>query len=60
MIFSGEKGTEVCLANTEKSEKVLGLTWSLEKDVFEFKSKVIIKTKDATKQYMASSGNLVT
>ena len=50
-IFSGGKGTEVCLANTEESEKVLGLTWSLEKDVFEFKSKVLIKTKVSTKQY---------
>ena len=50
-IFSGGKGTEVCLANTEESEKVLELTWSLEKDVFEFKSKVVIKTKVSTKQY---------
>ena len=50
-IFSGRKGTKVCLADTKESEKVLGLTWSLEKDVFEFKSKVVIKTKVTTKQY---------
>ena len=50
-MFSGGKGNKVCLANTEESEKVLELTWSLEKDVFEFKSKVVIKTKVSTKQY---------
>ena len=44
-IFSEGKGTEVCLANTEESEEVLGLTWSLEKDVFVFKSKVVKKQK---------------
>ena len=44
-IFSEGKVSEVCLAKTEESEKVLGLTWSLEKDVLSLSLKLLKKQK---------------
>ena len=50
-IFSGREGTKVCMASTEENEKVLGLTWSSDKAIFELYSDVVIETKVSTKQY---------
>ena len=39
------------MANKEELEKVLELTWSSDKAIFELYSDVVIETKVSTKQY---------
>ena len=39
------------MASTEENEKVLGLTWSSDKAIFELYSNVVIETNFSAKQY---------